>query len=124
MTSTAAVVSGTKVGAMSSLVGGRRQAWADQDAGSFLLSSADRSIDTEYLPHLCIPLQQPLTAPGVIDASPATCFCTCPVRHGRKNRKHYSILTYYTMECLAGLTDGKTALNGEYMQIIVCPLTT
>ena len=41
---------------------------------------------------LCIPLQESLTAPGAVDTSPATCFCTLPVRHGRKNREHNSIL--------------------------------
>ena len=51
-----------------------RQPWADQKVGSFLPSSADRLIDTGYLPRRCIPLQPTLTDPGAVDTSPATCY--------------------------------------------------
>ena len=42
-----------------------------------------------------------MTAPGIIDTSPATCFCTCHVRHCRKYRD-YSTLTYCIMELMPG----------------------
>ena len=60
-----------------------------------------------------------MTAPGVNETSPATCFfCTyndvscMPLS---ENREQNPTLTYYIMECLAGSYNGKTKLNYEYV---------
>ena len=108
-----------------------RQAWADQSVRSFLPSLVYRLIDTGHLPHLCIPLQRQsgkpttdhqMTAPGVSDTLPATCFriCTCPVRHCRRNRGRYSVLAYSIMQCLAGPYNGKTTLSCDCMSCKHC----
>ena len=103
----------------------------------FLLGFLSISIDRYREPgilHTCVypcnnnPSGKPttddqMTAPGVSDTSPATCFfCTCPVRHCRKKREKYSTLIYCIMECLAGpYNDGrKTTLNCESMQCTYC----
>ena len=65
-----------------------------------------------------------MTAPGVSDTSPATCFCTCPVRHCRKNRD-YSTLTYCHVTSwnawLGRTTAGLRGTASTYHARIVCP---
>ena len=60
-----------------------------------------------------------MTARGVIDTSPITCFCTCPARHSRKNREQYSTPGYFIMECLARPYNDKTTLNYKYECMLI-----
>ena len=61
-----------------------------------------------------------MTARGVIDTSPITYFCTCPVCHCRKNLEQYSTFTYIIMECLAGWQYGMITLNYECSYDVFC----
>ena len=46
-----------------------------------------------------------------------TRFCTCAVRHRRKNREQSSTLTQYSVQCLAKQLNGK-ALNYECVPVL------
>ena len=97
-----------------------RQAWAEEKKIVSLLALLT-SIHNGRLGHLPVygirlkrksskeTNHSVMTAPGVNDASPATCFfrtCNdmyvCPIRHYRKNREQHLTLTYYVMDCLPG----------------------